>query len=116
VIATDAGGGVATITIAGAAIQNVTVANTPYQILADDDYLFVDTSGGAVTLLLPDPTQFTYAKEYVLKDVAGMFSANNVTLSPFAAESIEGLAANRIFQTNWGGWTIVTDGIDWFVY
>lgn len=93
----------------------IVLANSPYTILPTDDYLFVDTSAGAITLNLPDPTQFSYAKEYFLVDTKGTFNTNNVTLAPFAAEMIEGVAANRIFQTNWGGWTIVTDGVDWYV-
>ena len=94
---------------------SITVANTPYSILTTDDYLFVDTSAGAVTLNLPNPAQFTYAKEYFLVDTKGTFSTNNVTLAPFAGEKIAGLAANKVFSTQWGSWKVVTDGVDWYV-
>ena len=115
IVATDVAG-IATITVAGGTIQSVTLANTPYTILSTDDYLFVDSSGGPISLTLPNPALFTYAKEYVLKDVAGTFETNNVTLNPFGAEKIEGLASPKVFQTDWGGWKIVTNGTDWFVY
>ncbi len=107
--------GVATVTLGGGTTSTITVANTPYTILPTDDYLFVNTTGGAITLQLPDPTQFAYAKEYFLVDTNGTFDTNNVTLSPFAGELISGVAANRTFQTPWGGWTIVTNGVDWYV-
>jgi len=89
---------------------------SPYTILITDDYLFVDTSGGAVTLHLPDPTQFHCSKQFRLIDIKGTFETNNCTVTPFAAEKLEGLAAPKPFQTNWGGWTIVTDQTDWYSY
>lgn len=109
-------GAAATAWSDGSTQRAVTVANTPYTILTTDDYLFVDTSGGAVLLNLPDPTKFVFAKEYFLMDSAGVFGTNNCTLHAFAGEKIEGLAAtDKVFQTNWGRWTIVTNGVDWFV-
>jgi hypothetical protein len=89
---------------------------SPYTILTTDDYIFVDTSDGPVTLLLPDPTAFGYCKDYHLIDARGTFATNNCTLTPFAAEKIEGLAASKVFQTAWGGWTIATNKIDWYSY
>jgi hypothetical protein len=89
---------------------------SPYTILNTDDYLFVDTSGGVVTLNLPNPTLFGYSKEYHLIDKAGTFGTNNATVAPFSTEKIEGLAASKAFQTNWGGWTIVTDQTDWYSF
>ena len=77
--------------------------------------MFVDSSGGPITLALPNPASFGYAKEYFIVDSTGFFAQNNVTLQPNGAEMIEGLAANKVFQTAWGYWTIVTDGTNWFV-
>ena len=94
----------------------MTFADSPYAIQPDDDNIFVDTSGGPVVLLLPDPTLFGYAKSYFLIDKAGTLATNFATLTPFAGEMIEGLAAPKDFQTNWGGWTIVTDEVDWYSY
>ena len=97
-------------------ITTVTVANTPYTILSTNDYLYVDTSGGPITMILPSPASFTFAKEYYIVDSTGSFATNNLTLSPHSTEEIEGLAANKIFSTQWGGWTVATDGTNWFVY
>lgn len=96
--------------------MTITSASSPYTILTTDDYLFVDTSGGAVTLNLPNPAGFGYSKEYHLVDTKGTFGTNNATLAPHGAELIDGLAASKVFQTNWGGWTIVTNQTDWFSY
>jgi hypothetical protein len=29
---------------------------------------------------------------------------------------LEGLATPKAFQTNWGGWTIVTDQTNWYSF
>jgi hypothetical protein len=84
--------------------------------LTTDDYIFVDTSGGPVTLNLPNPAGFGFPKAYHLIDKAGFFETNNCTVNPFSTEEIEGLAAPKAFQTNWGGWTIVTDQTNWYSY
>lgn len=91
---------------------------SPYFVLPSDDYLFVDTSGGPVTLELPNPALFPAgtAKEFHVVDTNGTFATNNCTLSRFAAENIEGLPADKILQTAWGGWTVVTNLTDWFLY
>ena len=115
VIASDIAG-VATVTIGAGAIKSIVLANSPYTILSTDDVLFVDTSAGAITMILPNPAAFTYAKMFYIKDTTGSFGTNNLTLSPFGAEKIEGLAANKIFQTNWGSWFVMTDGTNWYVW
>jgi len=89
---------------------------SPYVVLPTDDYLFVNTSGGPVTLILPNPALFPTPKVFHVVDTNGTFATNNCTLARFAAESIEGLAANKVLQTAWGGWTVVTNLTDWFLF
>jgi len=101
--------------IAGVVVTN---AMSPYNVLATDDYLFVNTSAGAVTLNLPNPALFsaTSPKVFHVVDTNGTFATNNCTLARFAAEQIEGLAASKVLQTAWGGWTLVVNGTDWFLF
>lgn len=86
-----------------------------YTILSTDNIIFVDTSGGAFTLTLPSPTSLG-GKFYRIIDTAGTLSTNNLTLARSAAEKIEGLAASKLFSTDWGGWTVTTNGTDWFIF
>lgn len=86
-----------------------------YTILPTDSIILVDTSGGAFTLTLPDPAALS-GKIYYIVDKAGALNTNNLTLARFAAEMIEGLAASKVFQTNWGGWNVTTDGTNWYVW
>lgn len=92
---------------------NVTkVAN--YTILSGDSIIFADTTGGAFTLTLPTPTALA-GKIYRIYDSGGTLSTNNLSLAPSGAEKISGLAATKVFSTDWGGWEVTTNGTDWFV-
>jgi hypothetical protein len=85
-----------------------------YTILSTDGIIFCDTSGGAFTLTLPSPTSLG-GHLYRIIDSTGFFQSNNLTLTPHSTELIEGLAANKVLQTPWGGFTVTTDGTNWFV-
>lgn len=85
-----------------------------YTVLASDRIIFVDTSGGAFTLTLPDPATVRGVIFRII-DTGGALQANPLTLARFAAEMIEGLAASKQFFTNWGGWDVVSNGTNWFI-
>lgn len=89
-----------------------------YTILSTDDIIFVDTSGGTFTLTLPSPASVsttTTTKFYRIIDIAGTLSTNNLTLARSSTEKIEGLASNRLLQTDWGYWEVTTNHTDWFI-
>ena len=72
----------------------------------------VNTSGGALNVQLPSPTSGTV---FYIKDSSGSAFANNITLLQSSTESIDGTAASYILNSNWGSWTVVSDGINWFI-
>lgn len=75
------------------------------------DYLILCNAAGAITVTLPAPTT---GREVVIKDISGAASTNKITLAQHASENIEGVAASRTLATNWGSWTIVSDGTNWY--
>lgn len=85
-----------------------------YTITVSDRIIFVSTSGGAFTLTLPDPSK-VQGIIFRIIDTGGVLNTNNLTLARFAAEMIEGLAASKLFQTNWGGWDVISDGTNWYI-
>lgn len=98
--------------------SNFTTKTANYTITSSDTLIFVDTSGGAFTLTLPSPATVSAnnsTKVFRIVDTKGTLSTNNLTLAPFSSEKIEGLAASKVFQTDWGGWQVMTNGTDWFV-
>lgn len=77
-----------------------------------NDFLILLNNSGAITVTLPVPTN---GRVLILKDIAGTAGTNNITLARNAAEKIEGIAASRTLQTNWGSWSIYSNGTDWFI-
>lgn len=89
-----------------------------YTITTTDDIIYVDSSGGAFTLTLPNPTTIstsTTTKVIRIIDTGGALNTNNVTLARFGAEKIEGLAASKLLQTNWGFFQVTTNNVDWYL-
>lgn len=80
-------------------------------IAETDKILLVDTTA-AVTLTLPTPNN---QLKFIIKDVTGLGETNPITLERNASEEIENLAADRLLTGNYGSWTVVSNGTDWFL-
>lgn len=94
--------------------DTVAAGDSPYAVGTESRLLFVDTSGGAVSLQLPNPATWV-GRSFWVKDKTGSFGTNNCTLVRAAAEKIDGLAANRVLAANWGGYMVTSDGTDWYI-
>ena len=91
-----------------------TTKTTNYSMTPADATVFCDTSGGAFTVTLPNPS-LVPGKILRIIDTTGSFNINNLTLARFGSEKIEGLSASKVLQTAWGWFNIVSNGTDWFV-
>lgn len=79
---------------------NVNHAASPYTVLATDQYISVDTSAGAVTLLFPNAP--TAKRQWVIKDRLGNAGANNITITTVGgAVTIDGVTSYLI-NNNYG--------------
>jgi len=87
------------------------VAASPYTILQSDVNLLINSSA-ARTLLLPVPS--TRWSGFVW-DIGGLALVNNITLQRNAAEKINGVAQNLALTLNGGRYSVITDGVDWYV-
>lgn len=117
-ITVDAQGRLTAASSGVSAVPNFVTKIANYTILSTDSIIFVDTSAGAFTLTLPNPTTVSTAtttKVYRIIDSTGFLNTNNLTLARFGSEKIEGLAASKVFSTNWGYWEVTTNNVDWFV-
>ena len=79
--------------------------------LVNNSVNLVNTSVARL-LTLPTPTA---AAQIIVKDSIGTASTNNITVARAGSEKIEGIAASKILQTNFGSWTFESDGTDWFI-
>ncbi len=99
----------------GSNVVAINPAVTPTVTLTAADsgktYL-VNSANGATTFSLPSPTlNFSVT----IKDVGGVASANNITMDPLAAETIEGLAANYLCTADYGNWTFIADATNFWL-
>lgn len=91
-------------------ITVVTPGAYPYTAL-NSTIILVDTSA-ARSIQLPAPSaNFTVT----IKDAVGSANTNNITVLRNGSEQIEGVAASRVLSANWGSWTFVSNGTNWFM-
>lgn len=123
----------ASTTVASAAASIATLGNTSstalhringgirYTVRTITSNLTIDTTttdsiiycnqSGAITITLPVPTS---GRVFTIKDISGTAETNGITLVRNASESIEGLATSKLLSTNYGSWTIGSDGTNWW--
>jgi len=83
-----------------------TNSDSPYTSL-NNDRIFVDTSGGAVTVTLPaSPSTGDNVR---VVDVAGTFNTNNLTIQG-NGENIMGASGNMTASTQYEGFQLVYSG------
>lgn len=95
--------------------MNVTTRTVTGDLTIDDtttDYIIFCNFSAPQSLTLPSPTN---GRLLHIKDISGTANTNTITMVRHASEKIEGLAASKVLQTNWGGWTFTSDGTDWFM-
>jgi len=71
--------GVGSSTPLAANYTAVNFSMSPYTVLSTDYYISVDSSGGAVTLLMPATP--TFKQVWIIKDRTGNASTNNITIN-----------------------------------
>lgn len=76
------------------------------------DYIILCNNSGAISITLPAPSD---GRVLVIKDINGNANTNNISILQHAAEKIEGIAATKVLATNWGSFTLTSDGTDWFL-
>ena len=87
---------------------SITVALSPYTPTNADTMLYVDTSGGPVTILLQASADRN-GIPISIKDVTGNAAANNITIKPSGAETIDATYTNAsplIIGGDFGGYRL----------
>ena len=108
---TGTGANTVTITANGLALEPVRIALvSPDTVLATDSIVSYQlTVPGAVAVTLPAGVTGTV---YYLKDGTGDAAANNITITPNGADTIDD-AATATINTNYGALTLAYTGAKW---
>lgn len=88
-----------------------------YTVVGDDmgKVLEINTTAGAFSIQFPPPALFIN-RAFSLQDVGGVLNSKKLTGLRNAAEQIQGLAANYIFQSAFGRWIVWSDGTNWWLF
>jgi hypothetical protein len=87
----------------------ISVTSSPITVLSGRTYLVNTTASRQLNM--PTPALGSY---FLVKDVTGTASSNNITLHRFSGEKIDGTAADKVLVTNKGVWWLFSDGTDWY--
>ena len=68
---------------------------------------------GTVNVQLPTPSLSFHC---VIKDLSGDIANNAINLVRAGAEKIDGLASNFAFSSNKESISLISDGVDWYIY
>ncbi len=74
---------------AGLKLNRVSVTAT-YTASATDYYIGMDSTGGTISLRLPDAAALSDGQTYVVKDEGGAASSNNITIVASGSQTIDG--------------------------
>lgn len=89
----------------------VTVSSSPYNATKNSSIIGVDTTGGAITVNLPDDSGD--GQKITVQDVGGNASVNAITIAASNPPTINGAASVQI-TTNYGRLDIYFDGTNFF--
>jgi len=93
----------------------VTFAMSPYTVLATDHLLAVQTSTGAIQILLQTGAAAGNGRQIIVKDENGMAVANNVTITPAGVNQIDGVNAAITIGSNYAASDLYSDGTNYFI-
>jgi len=80
-----------------------------------DGTILLNAAGGSWALQLPDPTLNAGRRIFLVDNQSTLSPTNLVTLTPFAAESVNNQPTYDL-QTTDGRWILLCDGTNWFTF
>jgi hypothetical protein len=106
-----------TISATGTTTLTVTPVNfaaSPYTVLGTDEFLAVQSSGGAITIRLPNAP--ATGRVYTIKDSTGNASTNNISVTTVGGVVLIDAAATYIMSSNYQAINVNFTGAAYSVY
>lgn len=116
-IVTSGNPGTNTITISATGVTtfNYTLVNTtPYVVLPTDDFLGVDSSGGPITIQLPNTV--ATGRVFTIKDIAGSAAINNITVTTVGGIVLIDGITTFVMNTAYESIQVLFNGTQYFVF
>jgi hypothetical protein len=89
-------------------VSQIDTGDSPYTVIATDEYILADAASGAITITLPSPVS---GRLLTVKKIDS--SGNAVTLNAGAA-SIDG-SSTKVLAAQWDAARVLADAAAWFV-
>jgi hypothetical protein len=109
--------GAGSITIASSGSSTLTYTNvntTPYVVLATDEYLGVDSSGGPITVQLPNAP--AVGRVFIVKDRTGSAFANNITITTVGGAVLIDGSPSFVMNTAYESAEVLFDGTTYQIF
>lgn len=117
VLTSNGAGALPTWQSVGASLLAITTVNhaaSPYTVLASDEYIAVDTSGGVVTLLLPNAP--ATGRVIFIKDKTGTSATSNISVTTVGGTvTIDGQTTYSM-KINYFSLNVIFDGVGYEVF
>lgn len=94
-------------------IINSTTTAVSYNVLYSDYYVGVTDTSALRTITLPAPATISIDQSFIIKDQSGGAATNNITINT-AAGTIDG-DASKLINTNYGSYSVKSNGTNYFV-
>lgn len=100
----------------GLSFVRTAVSTSPYSVLESDEFVGVDSSGGAITVNLPEISGLSAQKRVYITDEAGTAATNNITIATAGSDTVLG-AASLVINQNYSSYSLYSDGgTKWVVF
>lgn len=117
VLTSNGAGALPTWQSVGSSLLAITTVNhtaSPYTVLASDEYIAVDTSGGVVTLLLPNAP--ATGRVIFIKDKTGTSATSNISVTTVGGTvTIDGQTTYAM-KINYFSLNVIFDGVGYEVF
>lgn len=96
------------------AITSVVFADSPYTVLAADQFLAVNSTGGAITILLANAP--STGRVVYIKDVAATADTNNITVTTVGGAVLIDGSTSFVMNSEYESISTVFDGSAYFIF
>jgi len=108
--------GLITLEVSGlvGSYRRITVADSPYTVLATDYFISVDSSGGPVVVRFPNAPAPT--DTWVVKDALGTAETNSITMTTVGGVVTLDGSATYVFQDNYEANDVLFNGTSYELF